>query len=251
MWYTIGLLCGLLLAVLAGSPHADVQCDGEDDRLNSVLTLANFINPTAFTLTAWVLSTGSTFTGDDCWGDGPMLMDANEVVGLGRSGTTGTGNACVFLDDGASQLVTSPLSAGWHHLAGRLSGGTLALFVDGVSVGTPVAAGAVSSLTATLHLCGQVDGTSPDRMTEVLVFATGLPPAEIEQMALGRLRRPTRTPADAYWPLEDCGDGTSGHTVVFRDVSGWDQPLTGHHGGNAAGLDCLANGHLSRPWGIQ
>ena len=68
MWYKAGILCGLLLAILATSPRADVQCDGADDLLTTALSFGTFLAADTFTVTAYFLSTGSTFPGGtQCW----------------------------------------------------------------------------------------------------------------------------------------------------------------------------------------
>ena len=250
MWYKIGVVCGLLLALLVGSPHADVYCDGVDDLLTQAQTLDTFINATTFTVVAWVASPGSVFATTNCWSSGPFLMDTSEYLAIGRTGTADTGNVCVYAYDGADKLLTWPIWAGGFHMAARLSGGTLTLFVGGYNV-TSRTMGAIGDVSAALQLCGGPDGHSPDRIIDVVVYDTALSDETIAAMGASRLHYTPRGSPTAYWPLDDCADGGRGDTVSFKDRSGNNRHLTGNRGGNGDGLLCRATDLLSRPMEIQ
>ena len=178
-------------------------------------------------------------------------MDSNEVIAIGRNGTSGTGQGCVFIEAGGSQQVNIAMSAGWHHLAATYSGGTLTLYIDGVSVGSQSGGGNVDAMNGTLHLCGQADGTSPDRITEVKTYDVVVPTAEIARAASSRLRLVDRTVPTAHWPLTDCPHGAAGQGVSFRDRSGNNRHLSGDAGGNTTGLTCRGSERLSRAWGVH
>lgn len=240
-----------VLLLLVVPARADIDCDGTNDLISSVLSLDTFLNNTVFTIMAWVKSTGSTFGADDsCWTHGPFVMDSNEVLALGRNGTSGTGQACAFLETSPARQVNVAMTAGWHHLAATYSAGTLTLYIDGVSAGSQSGGGALDLVDGTLHLCGQADGTSPDRITEVKIYDVVVPLVEIERAGKSRLRRVERTAPTAHWPLQECPHMASGHGVSFPDRSGNNRHLTGNDGGNG-GLTCRGSERLSRPWGVQ
>ena len=136
--FLLCLLCRL------GTASSDVQLDGVDDSLSQASTLGTFVAEDAFTLMLYLKSTGSDFAGTECY-EGAFLMGDSgpDAILIGRTGTAGE-TACAYTLDASSTFYTifgsdTSLPAGWHHYALRLGGGTLTLFVDGVSVATRAA----------------------------------------------------------------------------------------------------------------
>src|SRR5262245_31564256 len=244
------VLVGLLVLLLVRPATADVQCDGVDDVLSTGLAVSTFVNASAFTLTAWIKSTGSTVASSNCYDGAPVLADTGGYVALGR-GVSGATGACGYVWDGGAKQVTAAMSSGWHHIAVRSSGGTLELFVDGVSAQSD-STGGIQDMTGALALCNSNSGTvSPDRLTDVRLYNSALSSAEIETMGKSRRRRPGPTLPTALWPLDQCSDGSSGNGVGFVDRSGNGRTATGNQGGNASGLTCYASEYLTRTWGVQ
>ena len=238
------LRVSLLLAVLTCTAvRADVDLDQVDDVIRTTTALSALVTPTTVTLMAWVKFDGTANSAASCLGQSQLLMDwDNGLLSLGLNDTDG----CAYVFDGSEQQVLAPLTTGWHHLALTLAGGTLTLFVDGVSVGTPVAAGAVAGLTGTLAL-GYTLGS---RMAAARTYAVALPTKEIEAIALSRQWGAGRTQPTGRWPLDDCADGATGATVAFRDHSGNGFHATGQDGGTG-GLVCRASELLRRPMWVQ
>ena len=248
MWYKTGVLCGLLLALLVHSSRADVDCDGLDDLIGAGLTLGTVLTPSAFTVAVWVRSTGSTFPDSGCLGGGTWLGDTEGYLAVGRRAPDGA--ACAYLWDGAHQTLAAAMGAGWHHMAVRLSGGTYSLWVDGVNAHS-VATGAIEDVGYPWSFCGAGGAYSPDRLTDLRLFPSALPDAELETLGKSRLRLPPRTAPSGYWPLTDCPDGASGGGVGFTDRSGFGRTITGNTGANTTGLTCRASEWLSQPMPIQ
>jgi Concanavalin A-like lectin/glucanases superfamily len=247
----VGLaLVGLLL--LAGSSQADLVCDGVDDvGATSGSSLGTFITSTAATLTAWVKTTGtpSGSPGAGCYQGYTVLGDNGGFATLGLLTST---TLCGEVWDGASKTLTAGLSANtWYHLALRLTGGVLTLFVNGVSAGT-VASSAITDLTSELYVCKT--GRSlplPHRIAELATWNTGLADGEIKNLATGGRQYGFRTVPTGYWPLTQCGDGAPGNAVVFRDASGNGRTILAEDGANNSGMTCRASEHLARAWGAQ
>jgi concanavalin A-like lectin/glucanase superfamily protein len=103
-----------------------------------------------FWIEAWIRKTdGTTDIPLDVWRQ--YAFTGSDVVATLEFGTNTAGNARILLVDfvgGTTPFVigaTDVTDGSWHHLvATRDSGGTLRLYVDGLSVGTPVAAGTVN-----------------------------------------------------------------------------------------------------------
>lgn len=235
------LAIAVLLICIASCPvQAGIECDGFDDLITSVTAMSTFATASAWTVTGYVKSTGSTFDSDQCWGGGPFLMDVNGNLAVGRAGLTGTGHACGYNSGGGTDNVTSVTTAGWQHIAVRLSAGALELFVNGVSVSS-VGTGNNADLTGTLQLCGGVEGTSPDRIDDVKIYNVAVPNDEIATLGRSRTRYIGRTTPTGYWPLNDCTDGTSVDAATLRDRSGFNRNITGDNGANNTGLTCRAS----------
>lgn len=244
VWLAWSVACWLV----AAPAGAAVTCDGVDDELRTALSAATFLSPSAFTLMAYVKSTGATFESDEaCWQDAPVLTNFDGNITLGRHGTTGTGAACVEYYDPNHQILSVPLSPGWHHLAARLLSGTLELFVDGVSVAAQ-SGGSGGDLSGALRICGSItlDAFSPDTLVDIKVYNVGLPTGEIETLGRSKLQYPGRTTPTGYWPLDDCAEGSSPPSE-FRDRSGFSRHLTSVS--NGPGLTCRASEFLSGQWG--
>lgn len=243
------LVSGLLVCLLALPLRADVLCDGTDDSVTTGLALSTFITASAFTVMGW---TNVAFTPPSaliCWRGAAITSDAGGVVLLGRKNSS---NFCGYAFDGSDHELTASSSAGWHHLALRLSSGTLALFVDGVSAAT-TSMSPVSDLTPNVDICGgeATEPSSGDRMGNVQWFNSALSDQEIASRALSRIRLVGPTTPTADWQLDDCADGAAGNSVSFRDRSGNARHGTGDDGANNSGLTCQASNLLSYPVGPQ
>ena len=244
----------MLLAVVAwlGTARANVDCDGANDVLTQALASSSFLSATAFTMTLWVKSTGSDYAGSECYEGGGYLGDESSDMGmLGRTETNGQ-IACAYMWDSTitRHQLYGAFAPGWRHIALRLGAGTMALFVDGVSMST-VGFGTLETLTLPLQACRAAGVTTPDRLTEIKVYNVAVSDDEIARGARSKLRTYDRTTPTAYWPLEDCPNGASGNGVTFRDRAGAQRDLTGSHGGNTAGLTCRGSEWVSRSMGVQ
>jgi hypothetical protein len=81
------------------------------------------------------------------------------------------------------------------------------------------------------------------------LYPVGLLPEEIVTLGKGRLQRPGLSRArTAWWPLDECPDGTQGGGFTVRDVSGNGRHGSVSAGANGTGQWCYAS-TLSIPWG--
>ena len=252
MWKCFLALWLLLSMTRPVGVRADVDCDGADDALTQALAASTFMSTTAFTYMLWVKSTGSDSAGSECYDGGGYLGDDNGDIGmLGRTETTGE-IACAYMWDTTPtrQVLYGAMAPGWHHMALRLSAGTLAVFVDGVSLST-VGLTTLAVLSAPLQVCRAAGVSTPDRLTDIKVYNVAVSDDEIARQARNKLRTYDRTAPTAYWPLDDCANGAAGHGVTFRDRAGAGRDLTGDDGANDSGVTCRAAEWVSRPMGVQ
>ena len=245
MWYRTGILCGMLFVALGTAPlQADIDCDGVDDLLTTGLALSNFISASAFTVAAWVKVQSTPATEGHCYQGSVLTGEGDGNLSLGRLSPT---EFCAEVYAPAQHLLTGAATAGWHHLALTLTGGTVTLAVDGIEEDSQTSGGTMGDLTSLMTLCGTPLAFTADRLADVRYYPTALPNADLQWLAHSRLRGAGRTPASAYWPLDDCPDGDSGNGVTFKDRSGNNRDATGASGGGT----CRASTYLAWPWGIQ
>lgn len=243
-WMAPVLLLGLLCPP---SVQAGVDCDAVDDVLVTDLALSNFITPGAFTLATWLKVQGSAPSSTVCYEAASLLGDTGGYLALGRNGTS---TFCGLVYASGSQQVTAAATAGWHHLALRLSSGTLELFVDGVSVST-VATSPIEVVTGLVQGCTGTGSLPPDRLEDTRFYAVAVPNAELESMGKSRIRGVGRTAATAHWHFDTCPAGASGQGHAFPDRTGNGRAMTGDDGGNNTGLTCHGAEWVSRPWGVH
>ena len=240
--------CVLVFLVLwAGSAQAGVQCDAVDDALTTGVALSQFATAAAYTLTTWLKVEGSAQSAGTCYEAASILGDADGNVSLGRQGTsTFCGQAF-----GGGTLVTGTATAGWHHLGLRLSGGTLSLWVDGVSV-SALAADNIGVLDQTVKGCVMgIGALPPDRLEDTRWYNVAVPDAELEYMGKSRVRGVGRTAPTAHWHFDTCADGVSAQGHQFVDRSGNGRHITGDDGANNTGLTCHGAEFVRRRGGVQ
>jgi hypothetical protein len=238
------LLSLVLVFLVYLSAFADVDVDGVDDAITSTATCSNLTTASAFTLAGWIKVTNTPTIDPDCPFAGTIVRDGGRLNSLGRLNGS---NYCTALWDGSVfKQVTSASSAGWHHLAMTLTGGTLTLYVDGVSAGS-TASGNQTCTSDTIFM-----GTGlADRLAGVLTYDVGLSAGEIANLAGSRTYGPVRTQPTADWRLTQCADGASGDAVSFKDRSGNGRDGTGSDGANNTGLTCRGSEYLKYKAGAQ
>jgi hypothetical protein len=241
---------GLVLVLAVASVRADIDCDHVDDALTTGVAAGSFVTASAGTIMYWIKVQSTAAEAFTCWPGENMTGDTGGYLALGRQNNA---NFCGYVYDGESRFTEAPSPVGWSHLAVKFASGVLSLYVNGVLSSSISSIGTISDLSNPIRLCvGAGDpGWSGDRASEVKYYNVPVPDAEIETQGKSRLRTAGRTPPTAYWPLQDCADGTSGNGVTFADRSGQGRPATGNAGANTTGLTCRASEHLSHPWGIQ
>lgn len=251
MMIFVSIILCILLCVQ--SVTADVNGDGVDDYIEGTVTFADITNDTTLTVTMYLKSTGSDRGGDDC-GD---FMNANMgepsyLFLTGRGGTTGEFICFIFWNGASFTELPGTMTPGWHHVAYRLTGGTAAVFVDGVSVASVGTAGLNGVSTGLVRLLNATGGSEggDDRITDVKAYDVGLSDAEINR-GRGKVRMFDRTKPNAYWPLVECANGAAGNGVSFKDISGNVRHITGNDGANNTGLLCSASEYVSYPMEIQ
>lgn len=238
----------LLLAFLLwrGSARADIDCDQVDDLLTTGVAASNFVSASAFTITAWMKIQSTAVSAGSCWGGSNMTGDADSYVMLGRNDNF---LFCGYANDGASHYVESASAVGWSHVAVRLSGGTLTLYVNGVATSTTTS-GNVANLSTSIRACGGCCAFSGDRVSEIAYYNVAVPAEEIEYIGKSRVRGVGRTAPRAYWQFDACAHGASANTVAFPDKTGNGRTITGDDGANNLGLTCRGAEFVSRRWGI-
>lgn len=238
----------LLLCPLRSS--GDVTYVDGGDVLTTSENQTSFITASTYTLMGYLKSSGADLADGSCAGGAPLIGDSNyDNFGVHRSGTNGEGLCVWQYASGFTQKYTPTVAMpnGWHHFAARVSGTTLEIFLDGVSGGTNTLTGGAEPLSGYPLRLGS--GLVGDRMTEIKTYNVAVSTEEILRQARNRLRVYERTPPTAHWTFEQCGEGSTAHGVVFRDLSGNGRTVTGNSGGS--GLTCVGSEFVSRPWGIQ
>ena len=236
-----------LLFCLLGRPlQAGVSCGGIDDYLETGLALSTFVTASTFTAMTWIKVQGTTGEDGECYNRAPLLSDAGGFLALGQ---TTTNLLCGSIWDGSAKTLTAAPSAPWSHLALRLSGGSLELFVNGVTAGS-LGATSIEDVSGFLYGCNPLSGSmSPDRLEDASFYQSAVPTAEIATIGQSRIAGMGRTAPAARWPFDGCPHGTAGNGVVFPDRSGNNRPMTGALG--AIGLTCTGAEYVSRRWGIH
>jgi len=183
----------------AGKVGQAFQFDGVDDYVD----VSFGFDLDAMTLSAWVFVDPATNTAErpviskDNFLDPPsgthrkFVLKSSSVVDLGPNGrpsfevcVSPLGDQCVGLFQDTVQ-APSPLTAGWHHLAGvrDFNAGRFELYVDGTLVASkvPTASGAVDSATHTMLGRGGffVSDVFQGRIDEAQIFNRGLSTAEV------------------------------------------------------------------------
>jgi hypothetical protein len=232
----------LLLCVLAPAvARADLDTD-TDDIVTTPATCTAVTTAANTTLMGWirVLNTPGG-SNNACSFDGAIIRDSGRLYGLGLRNAT---QWCFNSNDGTIDEIVATSTSGWHHLAGRHSGGVLELFIDGVSVAT-LASGNSLCAPDTFNLADRVN----NRVAGAMIFPVALSDGEIEAIAKRRQLGPVRTMPSLDIRFDTCPDGTSGTT--FPDQSGNGNTGTGQLGGNGTGLTCRASEFFRREWGPQ
>lgn len=226
-----------------------MDCDGVDDLMGTGLGLSEFVTVTAFTVMGWTYVANTPPSALICWRGAAITSDGSAVILLGRMDST---TFCGYAWDGGDHQVTTASSAGWHHLALKLSGGTLTLYVDGVAQASTTM-GPVEVFSANVDICGGYadEPSYGDRVSEVQWFDSALSDGAIANLAQSHLRLVAPAAPTGRWPLDDCGDGASCNSVTFVDRSGNGRHATGDDGANNTGLTGQASSLLSYPIGPQ
>lgn len=241
----------MLGLLLPRSVPAGVQCDGIDDLLTTGVALSEFVTPGAFTVMGWIRVLNGAPTSVQCWNGGPMTTDAGGYHALGRTSST---QFCGNMYDAGTglQMLTTPSSPNWHHLALSLGGGTLTLFLDGVATGSLNPVGNITNVTHHVQLCQSLEGqTLSDIIEDMRYYDVALSVVEIEVLAQSRRRDVGRTLPSVHWTLDGCSDGSSAQGTVFADRSGHGRPAAGNDGANNAGLTCRASEFVTYGWGVD
>jgi hypothetical protein len=251
------LLGGVLLLGCLPPVQAGILCDGVDDFLATGLGANQFVASATKTIAAWVRSTGAVTPPAPVFQGGGIQADKGGYLGLYRSDTGASGDQLwAYNYQGAVQSVSTTFTVDtWVHLTMVHTGGTLFLYKDGVSVGS-IASSNTDDLTNEWRMCQTFDvSTFPALHAELVSLRTynvALSAAEIATLALSHLMDPGLTEAPtAFWPLDDCADGTSAHGLTLRDRSGNGRHLTADRSTNATGVTCRASDILSYTWGPQ
>lgn len=246
LYRTLGIL--LLSVLLRGGPaHADIDCDQVDDVLTTGVAASTFVSGSAFTITAWLKVHSTAISAGSCWGGSNITGDTGGYVALGRNDNF---LFCGYAYDGASHYVESASAVGWSHVAVRLSGGTLTLYVNGVATHTTTS-GNVVDLSNPIRACAGASAFSGDRVSEIAYYNVAVPAEEIEYIGKSRVRGVGRTAPRVYWQFDACAHGVSANTVAFADKSGNGQTITGDDGANNLGLTCRGAEFVSRRWGVH
>ena len=239
---------------------AAVTFDGVDDYINcGTSSTLNFATSTStFTLAAWVKATSYTFTfngvvskwlgtgSQRSWGFGVNNTDEVRFI----ISTDGATTAMGLITTGGTFSLNQ-----WYHIAVTADVGsdTYLIYVDGTAkstTGSTTISNAFSS-TASVNIGSQKDGTDDlftGTIEDVRVYNRALSAAEVEILAKSRLKyAPVTSGLVGYWPMDDCGDGTSGDGDTFVDRSGTGNSGTGVDGANNTGLTCRGSSYLSYP----
>lgn len=248
------LLLSLLPLVAAG----DIVCDG-DDVLFPVPVTNQFLSVSTGTMVVVVQPLGfplTTSAAGTCYSAEVYISDGSAFLLLGRTPDfdgEDLDRLCASHSDAVAEakIGASYTTDTFTHLTWQHSGGTLEFWQHGVSLGTVSTGDTGDALASPLHICG---GGLPQggRGTLALaeMYATAVPPTEIQAVGASRLHWLAASPATGRWELSDCAPGTSGDGISFADTSGNDRSATGSHGVDTSGLTCTGSSHMSWPWGI-
>lgn len=238
------LLCLMLCPVWGG-----VEFDGDDDAID----VGTFDPATGdMTFSCWLKWYGDNsshqivFSKRDSWSASNMRWqiarsDSENQIFIQRSG------------DNADFNTDFPSTNTWFHFLVTKDGVSCTLFYDGVSQSSDNMG--FGSDTAAQNLIGAVtdDTTTAFNgiIAEVAIWNVELTAGEIELLASSRMRgmplqiQPSNL--QAYWPLDDEPDGTSGDGDTFKDLSGNGRDGTGDDG--AANDDLTVDN--SEPLSVQ
>jgi RHS repeat-associated protein len=166
---------------LAGDSDFSYKFNGSTGRISASLASVPAASP--YTLEAWVRQssqTGSQTVLSFAQGANVSMLWLNSGAPAFRVGTPST-----FVETAS----TSPLSPGWHYLAGQYDGSTARLYIDGQMMGTPAGAASGSS-GATIWISSQSGSANffAGNIDEVALYRFALAATRIQaHFTAGRL----------------------------------------------------------------
>ncbi len=192
-----------------GKKGKALDFDGVDDY---VTTTANRGSHSAITVSAWFRFEGS-------------IGDSYRAIISGQSADffigKNTGNSNIGVQDGSYNsgiaVGTNAWDGAWHHIAYTFSGGTGAVYLDGVSVGS----GAFSGGTGAIWIGQENEGNGYDfngKIDDVRFYSRALSPAEIASLyssVQSSHSSATKTGLVAHYSLNG-GSGTVAHDQSGR-----------------------------------
>lgn len=251
----IKALCVILIYVSAA--WAGVNLDETDDFINTADSPFDFERTDAFSLHGWFKNS----SGDDCLFG--KILATNPWRGYQMELVTGTIRFLLYNSPGNLIDISTTASTfgdgAWHAITTTYDGSSAAsgvtIYIDNSSQATSTSSDALSAtILNNINLTlGSEEGKGyfGGSITDFAVYSVELTAQEVAQLHNSDVKRmPLQvSPSNlvAYWPLDDCADGTSGDGVTFRDQSGNGNNGTGNDGANNTGLTCEAEQVLTYP----
>lgn len=253
MWILLVLL-GLLWPL---PMSAAILCNGDDNMDGAALS--NYFTATDATISLWFTGAGTSPTDSTFCTD---VASHQYVVG----NTTGSTVRIHITRHSATEICgmhrdTVPVTTsitGTHtdgtpaHVALVHTGGTLAMYINGVLVAAPSSSGNTAALTNTLRLCGSNGFTGLNGTLDlVALYNVALSAGEVAAIAGARSTGIYKTMPTALWTFDTGADGASAHGVAIRDLSGNGRTVTGNDGADNLGMTFQSSTVLRRWGGVQ